>query len=66
MHSKSRYIGLSVLADEIGCQALIDRIPNLVQSLLTSLADPTLTAHVSATMYMLGTFTRFSQMKVGQ
>jgi len=47
VHSKSRYIGLAVLADEIGCQMLIEQIPGLVQSLFNSLTDPTLTTHVS-------------------
>jgi hypothetical protein len=47
VHSKSRYIGLAVLADEIGCQMLIEQIPDLVQSLFNSLTDPTLTTHVS-------------------
>jgi hypothetical protein len=51
VHSKSRYIGLAVLANEIGCQVLIDQIPDLVQSLLNSLADPILTTHVSTTIY---------------
>jgi hypothetical protein len=53
VHSKSRYIGLAVLVDEIGCQVLIDKIPDLIQSLLNSLADPTLTTHVSVTVYPL-------------
>jgi hypothetical protein len=53
IHSKSRYIGLAVLADEIGCQVLIDQIPDLVQSLLNSLADPILTTHVSTTIYYI-------------
>jgi len=51
VHSKSRYIGLAVLADEIGCQMLIEQIPGLVQSLFNSLTDSTLTTHVSITIY---------------
>jgi hypothetical protein len=50
VHSKSRYIGLAVLADEIGCQMLIDQIPCLVQSLFNSVTDPILTTHVSVTV----------------
>lgn len=53
VHSKSRYIGLAVLADEVGCQVLIDQNPDLVQSLLNSLADPILTTHASTTMYYI-------------
>jgi len=49
VHSKSRYIGLAILADEIGCQTLIEQIPGLLQSLFNSLTDPTLTTHVSVT-----------------
>jgi hypothetical protein len=49
-HSKSRYSGLAVLADEIGCQKLIEQIPGLVESLFNSLTDPTLTTHVSFTI----------------
>jgi hypothetical protein len=65
IHSKSRYIGLAVLANEIGCQALIDRIPNLVQSLLNSLADPILNTHVSVTKKYVRYFYKTQSSKSG-
>jgi hypothetical protein len=65
IHSKSRYIGLAVLANEIGCQALIDRIPNLIKSLLSSLSDPTVTTHVSITRYYVRYFYKIQSSKSG-
>ncbi|KAJ4445663.1 hypothetical protein ANN_12347 [Periplaneta americana] len=50
---KSKYIGLAAVADEIGCQVLIDQMPHLVKDLLKALADPNLTSHVSSAVERL-------------
>ncbi|PSN50021.1 hypothetical protein C0J52_03298 [Blattella germanica] len=53
LHRKSKVIGLEILASVMGCQLLIDHIPDLVPNLLSSLADATISTHVTSAIERL-------------
>ncbi|XP_063218154.1 tRNA (32-2'-O)-methyltransferase regulator THADA-like [Bacillus rossius redtenbacheri] len=44
---KCRYVGLSTLAREIGCQPILERVPSLVEDFISSLDDTAVSASVS-------------------
>nr|CAD7573859.1 unnamed protein product [Timema californicum] len=52
-HKRARYVCLSTLANDLGCQFLLDRVPNMIDDLIFSLQDPTIAAHVSTAFEML-------------
>nr|CAD7396863.1 unnamed protein product [Timema cristinae] len=52
-HKRARYVCLSTLANDLGCQFLLDRVPKMIDDLIFSLQDPTIAAHVSTAFEML-------------